>query len=92
MTSEEHNRHSDEIIQGVAIDIAVMKEQMKTMNEKLDTHIDVASNAFKDIYSKLSKYDIVLGKAGLVVTAVIFVLTVLFTNVVGVIRELFTKN
>jgi hypothetical protein len=88
----EHEQHSDGVIQQVAIDMAVVKEQMKTLNEKLDNSIDTADNAFKDIYSKLSKYDIVLGKAGLVVTAVLFILTVIFTNAIGVIRELFTKQ
>ena len=91
MINEEAIRHNNETIQQVAIDIAVMKSEMKNLNDKLDTHIDTAGTAFKDIYSKLSKYDIVLGKAGLVVTALIFVLTVLFTNIIGVVRELFTK-
>ena len=79
-------------MQQVSVDMAVVKEQVKTMTEKLDKHIESHSNVVKDIYAKLTKYDIIFGKAGIVMTAVLFILTVILTNVVAYLRELFTRN
>jgi hypothetical protein len=88
MSQEHLERRGDvDTLRQIAIDVAVIKTKM----EALECHVKDSDDMFKDIYSKLSKYDIVLGKAGLVVTAVLFFLTIIFTNLGTIVRDLIHK-
>jgi len=80
--------NNEQLLQQVAIDIAVIKSKLGTIEE----HVKSSDSMFKDIYEKLTKYDIVFGKAGMVVTALLFIITIVVTNLGAYLRELFTRN